>query len=307
LDGYLDRLGIEERHVYHGHGLCLLDLPDTDSVEVDHRHRVDAILPLVDVVVWVVDPEKYRDARLHDDYLKPLSPYSAQFVFALNQIDRLSGDDVDDVLSDLEVALDEDWLDEPTIVAVAAAPPSGPPIGLDGLTTVLESKRSSREALYGKLLTDLEVTSQALGSAAGTGLDFDSRSAATVSRAAADLEQGGVGAAISSMTGFLDDLATQSGGLTAERLEALAADVPAHVRRIAAGLAATTTPPRRRWFSKRQLPEPTSGEGRPDAEHQLHEAVIRPARAILAKRAMAVASLAELAVAVGNARREAPR
>jgi hypothetical protein len=42
-------------------------------------------------------------------------------------------------------------------------------------------------------------------------------------------------------------------------------------------------------------------------EQQLSEAVIRPARAILAKRAMAVASVAELGVAVESLRRETPR
>ncbi|HET8738579.1 MAG TPA: GTPase [Acidimicrobiia bacterium] len=307
LDGYLDHLGIEERHTYPGHGLCLLDMPDTDSVEVDNRHRVDAILPLVDVVVWVVDPEKYRDARLHDDYLKPLSPYSAQFVFALNQIDRLSADDVDDLLSDLEVALDEDWLDEPTIVALAAAPPSGPPIGLDGLMDVLESKRKSRSALYGKLLTDLELVSQALGSETGTSLDFDRRAIETVSRAAADLGQGEVGPAISAVTGFLDDLAGESGGPTAERLEALAAEAPAHVKRISAGLRPASPPPRRRWFSRRTSQDAGPARGPTDVEQQLSEAVIRPARAILAKRAMAVASVAELGVAVESLRRETPR
>ncbi|HEY7824959.1 MAG TPA: hypothetical protein VIG24_19120, partial [Acidimicrobiia bacterium] len=37
MDGYLDRLGVEERHTHLGARICLLDLPDTDSVEVEHR------------------------------------------------------------------------------------------------------------------------------------------------------------------------------------------------------------------------------------------------------------------------------
>ena len=38
-----------------------IDTPDLDSVESEHRQQALAILPLVDVVVYVVDPERYRD------------------------------------------------------------------------------------------------------------------------------------------------------------------------------------------------------------------------------------------------------
>ena len=46
MDGYLDQLGIVTRHTHDGAKLCLLDLPDTDSVELEHRYRVDALLPV---------------------------------------------------------------------------------------------------------------------------------------------------------------------------------------------------------------------------------------------------------------------
>ncbi len=85
--------------------LCLIDLPDTDSIEVDHRLTVDGLLPRIDVVVWVVDPEKYRDASLHLGLIVPLSAYQSQFVFALNQVDRLSPEDAVAVSDDLALAL----------------------------------------------------------------------------------------------------------------------------------------------------------------------------------------------------------
>ena len=50
-------------------GLVLLDLPDFDSRRLEHRVEADRVLELVDVFVWVTDPQKYADARLHHDYL----------------------------------------------------------------------------------------------------------------------------------------------------------------------------------------------------------------------------------------------
>ena len=49
-------------------GLVLLDLPDHDSTELSHRAEVDRLVRLVDAFVWVLDPQKYADAVLHDAY-----------------------------------------------------------------------------------------------------------------------------------------------------------------------------------------------------------------------------------------------
>src|SRR5450631_822192 len=50
-------------------GLVLLDLPDFDSRANAHRIEADRVLDLVDVFIWVTDPQKYADARLHEDYI----------------------------------------------------------------------------------------------------------------------------------------------------------------------------------------------------------------------------------------------
>ncbi|CAM5423474.1 Putative GTPase OS=Streptomyces violarus OX=67380 GN=FHS41_003698 PE=4 SV=1 [Streptomyces violarus] len=70
-------------------GLVLIDLPDHDSAAVQHRERVDRILALVDAVIWVVDPEKYADAVLHERYLRPLAGHAEVMFVVLNQTDRL--------------------------------------------------------------------------------------------------------------------------------------------------------------------------------------------------------------------------
>ena len=302
MDGYLERLGIAERHTHPGPPICLIDLPDTDSVEQSHRLRVDRVLPMVDVVVWVADPEKYRDARLHHEYLVPLAPYAGQFVFALNQMDRLDQAEVEQVSSDLADALTDDGFRDPVVLTVAANPPVGPPMGIEDLYAALESRRQSR-ALYGKVLTDLAEATRDLEARAGTGLDFDARARATLDSAVRAMTEGDTTTANRELTALLDALAEETGGSTAEKLESLGSDVSRHLVRIA-GETTKTAEPRRKW------PWSRTGQGVVDGERAralLSEAVLRPARAVVARRAVAIAAVAELAVEVERLRQAADR
>ncbi|MFF8604613.1 GTPase [Streptomyces sp. NPDC015346] len=116
--GLLDRLAIpgrlRRRPLAGGaadedlQGLVLIDLPDHDSAVTAHRDQVDRILALVDAVIWVVDPEKYADAALHERYLRPLAGHAEVTFVVLNQIDRLGAEAADLVLDDLRRLLDED-------------------------------------------------------------------------------------------------------------------------------------------------------------------------------------------------------
>ncbi|MEU2392010.1 GTPase [Streptomyces sp. NPDC007369] len=108
-------------------GLVLVDLPDLDSAVGAHREHVDRVLGLVDAVVWVVDPEKYADAVLHERYLRPLAGHAEVTFVVLNQVDRLPGEAVDLVMDDLRRLLDEDGIalgehDEPgaTVLGLSA-------------------------------------------------------------------------------------------------------------------------------------------------------------------------------------------
>jgi energy-coupling factor transporter ATP-binding protein EcfA2 len=73
-------------------GLVLLDLPDHDSVADAHRAVVDRLLPMVDLLVWVVDPQKYADDALHTGYLRGLVGQEAAMVVVLNQVDTVPAD-----------------------------------------------------------------------------------------------------------------------------------------------------------------------------------------------------------------------
>ncbi|GAA3824462.1 hypothetical protein GCM10022403_067380 [Streptomyces coacervatus] len=91
-------------------GLVLVDLPDHDSAAVQHREQVDRVLALVDAVIWVVDPEKYADAVLHERYLRPMAGHAEVMFIVLNQTDRLPGEATHQVLDDLRRLLDEDGI-----------------------------------------------------------------------------------------------------------------------------------------------------------------------------------------------------
>ena len=106
-------------------GLVLLDLPDFDSVERSHRLEVDRLLGLVDLVVWVVDPQKYADRVVHTSYLREFHRHRDVTVVVLNQADRLPAADLPRVLADLRRLLDDDGLAGVPVLATAAVQEPG--------------------------------------------------------------------------------------------------------------------------------------------------------------------------------------
>ncbi|MFI6564618.1 GTPase [Streptomyces sp. NPDC050534] len=121
-------------------GLVLVDLPDHDSAAVQHREQVDRVLALVDAVIWVVDPEKYADAMLHERYLRPMAGHAEVMFVVLNQTDRLPGEATEQVLDDLRRLLDEDG-----IALGEYGEPGATVLGLSALTG--EGVGDLREAL----------------------------------------------------------------------------------------------------------------------------------------------------------------
>ncbi|GHF35981.1 hypothetical protein GCM10010218_16790 [Streptomyces mashuensis] len=172
-DGLLDRLGIPPRarrqpvRPYDPalNGLVLLDLPDHDSAAAGHREQVDRLLGLVDAVIWVVDPEKYADAVLHERYLRPLAGYAEVTFVVLNQVDRLSVDAADQVLDDLRRLLDEDGLalgehGEPGAAVLALSGLTGE--GVDELREALGMFVARRSAAELRLMADVDGVSSRL-------------------------------------------------------------------------------------------------------------------------------------------------
>src|SRR5450631_423059 len=106
-------------------GLVLLDLPDFDSQAGAHRIEADRVLDLADVFIWVTDPQKYADARLHEDYISKLSAHDAVTITVLNQADRLSPEALLACRSDLLRLLAADGVVAPEVIAVSAREGTG--------------------------------------------------------------------------------------------------------------------------------------------------------------------------------------
>lgn len=101
-------------------GVVLLDLPDHDSTEVAHHLEVDRLVVLADVLVWVVDPQKYADAAIHDRYLKQLVEQQDQMLVVLNHIDTVPEQRRQSMLDDIRRLLDQDGLDRVPVLAISA-------------------------------------------------------------------------------------------------------------------------------------------------------------------------------------------
>lgn len=101
-------------------GLVLLDVPDYDSVTQAHALQVDRLVPLADLLVWVVDPQKYADAALHEGYLRGLGARQEDMLVLVNQVDTLPEGGQETLVADVRRLLDADGLARVQVLPVSA-------------------------------------------------------------------------------------------------------------------------------------------------------------------------------------------
>ncbi|WP_149202095.1 GTPase [Actinotalea subterranea] len=128
----LDWLGVRRRHQLGAEGapadgLILLDLPDHDSVLTAHRLEAERLMALVDLMVWVVDPQKYADAAVHERYLRGLADHRDVVLVVLNQVDRLSPEERAACHRDLQGLLADDGLGGVPLIDASALTGQGIP------------------------------------------------------------------------------------------------------------------------------------------------------------------------------------
>ncbi|GGN03387.1 hypothetical protein GCM10009721_33380 [Terrabacter tumescens] len=128
-------------------GLVLLDLPDFDSRELEHRREAERVLELVDVFVWVTDPQKYADARLHDEFVSLLSQHDAVTLAVLNQSDRLAPDAVKTLTQDLGKLLVADGVTDAKVLATSTVTGQGIPELKQRLANAVAGHAASRQRL----------------------------------------------------------------------------------------------------------------------------------------------------------------
>ncbi len=322
LTRFLDDLGIESRALQSRFPwLALIDLPDHDSVALDHRQRVDDLLPRVDVVIWVFDPEKYRDASIHHDYLAGLADYQAQFRFVLNQADRLEGAGLEVVVADLTSALIEDGFDDPRLFAIAADPDAGPPQGVEELIADLSATLDAKRSIFGKLATDLRRVRSGMESAAdvGGGIGFTERWNQVRAEAASLAAGGDTLSAAARIAEFLEEISTEVGETARVEIKRIVPEVPSLVTRSVeeAGMAVADSRPATAsqwpgWLNRlipRRLLAWRDAAGRrrildrareraPGVSDALDARIGRRVRDVLRQRSAASAAMTELTLAL---------
>jgi energy-coupling factor transporter ATP-binding protein EcfA2 len=161
-DRLLDWLEVPRRHRHEPEpaldGLVLLDLPDHDSVRLEHRLEVDRLVGLVDVLVWVLDPEKYADAAVHDRYLTPLAGHAGVLLVVLNQVDRLDPAAAQACLADLRALLDREGLAAAPLLALSGRTGAG----VADLRGELARRVAARRAATDRLTADVRGCAAAL-------------------------------------------------------------------------------------------------------------------------------------------------
>ncbi|MDQ1743748.1 MAG: hypothetical protein QOE23_2087 [Pseudonocardiales bacterium] len=165
VEELLDWLEIRDRHVLTTAadgaglaGLVLVDLPDFDSTAAAHRLEAERMTGVVDLLVWVLDPQKYADAAVHRRYLRPLAGHRDVMMVVLNQIDRLEEDAADSCRPDLIRLLADDGLAGVPVLATSAARGDG----LPQLRAALAERVSTSQAATARLQADLDDAVAAL-------------------------------------------------------------------------------------------------------------------------------------------------
>jgi GTP-binding protein EngB required for normal cell division len=145
-------------------GVVLLDLPDHDSTDVSHHLEADRLVELADVLVWVLDPQKYADAAIHDRYLKPMSSHAGVMIVVLNHIDTVPEERREQMLADVRRLLAADGLNDVPVFAVSARHGDN----LEKLRKEIAKRVASKKATRRRLEADVKAAGERLSAVSGS-------------------------------------------------------------------------------------------------------------------------------------------
>jgi GTP-binding protein EngB required for normal cell division len=159
----LDWLEVERRYRYARasaldagetalNGLLLLDLPDHDSVAAGAATAVDRLISLADLMVWVLDPQKYADAAVHNRFLSKMARHASVTTVVLNQSDLLTPQQAHDCEEDLRRLLDSEGHGEARVLLVSALTGNG----LNELRQILADAVSARQTAADRIAADID-------------------------------------------------------------------------------------------------------------------------------------------------------
>ncbi len=101
--------------------------------------------------MWVLDPQKYADAALHERYLRPLATHKDVMIVVLNHIDEVAPSQRKAMVADLRRRLDEDGLAGVPVLATSARHGDGIPELKAMVTKRVAAKRAAAERLSADL------------------------------------------------------------------------------------------------------------------------------------------------------------
>lgn len=300
----LDTLGIAYRHEHAAFTkTAVIDLPDIDSIADWHRERVEDLIPRVDGVIWLFDPDKYRDPIVHDEFLSRLAEHRSQFIFALNKIDKLRPHDLQTVRQDLLDTLAADGYTRPALFALAADPPSSIARGIDLFREHVTERIDTKTVMLHKVIGDAGRIVRMVGDAAGvwdgSSVEFDKSWSRVRAEVLAGVGAGSSQADREDALCRLEDLtaliAVKSGPVLGEEVRNLAdrATIEALVADLAVSGPADPIQNPGMWGRM------TGSEPKPqpiERGKQLDEELGEPLRSILWKRGLLAATVAHAGV-----------
>src|SRR5690606_3666642 len=145
-------------------GVILLDLPDHDSTEVSHHLEVERLVQLADMFVWVLDPQRYADAAIHDRLLKPLAGHQDVMLVVLNHIGSVPEDRRAGMVEDVRRLLVADGLPDVPVLPVSARHGWG----IDDLRERIAKRVAAKKVTRNRLEADVKTAATRLQEVSGT-------------------------------------------------------------------------------------------------------------------------------------------
>ena len=147
IEQVFDSLATRGRHA-RARTLVMLDLPDIDSDVAENREIAARLAQKVDVLIWVLDPQKYADAVIHESYLQEMTALSGSTLVVLNHIDELPPEARESVLADVRRLLAADGV-RAEVVATSARTGEGVAVLQEQINKIVKSKAAMAERLAG--------------------------------------------------------------------------------------------------------------------------------------------------------------
>jgi len=144
-------------------GVVLMDLPDHDSTELSHHLEVDRLVELADLLVWVLDPQKYADAAIHDRYLAPYQTHAGVMLVVLNHIDTIAPEKRQGMVDDVKRLLALDGLAAVKVIPISAR--EG--IGVEELRQEIASRVEQKRSTTVRVEADVAAAASRLEGAGG--------------------------------------------------------------------------------------------------------------------------------------------